>query len=325
MMEIKDILTRYRDDLQHVEENLDKYYRSYIELIPEITDYIINSGGKRLRPLLLMITSDLCGFTVERRYTMAAVMEFLHTASLLHDDVIDRAETRRGRAAANNIWGNSASVLVGDYLYSQAFKLMVEDGDPAVQKLLTTAAITMVEGETAQLIKCGDITITEDEYLRIIERKTAILISASCALGALLAKESETRVDALRTFGLKLGVAFQVTDDTLDYVATEEEFGKAIGMDLKEGKITLPLIRTLQQCSVDERSLIKKTLDNKHINGDHIKDITSLIEKYDGIDYALTKAKGFIAEAKSSLEQFDDSFPSDALITISDYIVRRRL
>lgn len=324
-MEIKDILNRYRDDLQHVEENLDKYYRSYIELIPEVTDYIINSGGKRLRPLLLMITSDLCGFTGERRYSLAAVMEFLHTASLLHDDVIDRAETRRGRTAANNIWGNPASVLVGDFLYSQAFKLMVEDGEPAIQKLLTNAAITMVEGETAQLIKCGDINITEDEYLRIIEQKTAILISASCALGGLLANVSETRVDALRTFGLKLGVAFQVTDDTLDYVATEEEFGKAIGMDLKEGKITLPLIRALHQCSADEKTLIKETLDCKDINGDQIKDITSLIEKYDGINYALTKAKGFIDEAKSSLEQFDDSFPRNALIAISDYIVRRKL
>lgn len=324
-MEIKDILFRYRDDLRNVEENLENYYRSYIQLIPELTDYIINSGGKRLRPLLLMITSDLCSFTGDRRYSLAAVMEFLHTASLLHDDVIDHAETRRGRTAANNIWGNPASVLVGDFLYSQAFKLMVEDGDPAIQKLLTNAAITMVEGETAQLIKCGDTTISEGEYIRIIEQKTAILISASCALGALLAKASDIQVDALQTFGMKLGVAFQVTDDTLDYVAEEEEFGKAIGMDLKEGKITLPLIRTLHQCSADERTLIKETLDRKDINGGQIKDITSLIEKYDGIAYALTKAKEFINEAKLSLEQFDDSFPRDALITISDYIVRRRL
>ncbi|HEU17954.1 MAG TPA: polyprenyl synthetase family protein [Deltaproteobacteria bacterium] len=325
MMEIKDILSRYQDDLRHVEENLDKYYRSYIELIPEVTDYIINSGGKRLRPLLLMITSDLCGFTGERRYTLAAVMEFLHTASLLHDDVIDHAETRRGRTAANNIWGNPASVLVGDFLYSQAFKLMVEDGHPPIQKLLTSAAITMVEGETAQLIRSRDTDITEDEYLRIIEQKTAILISASCALGALLAKVSKKKVNALRTFGLKLGVAFQVTDDTLDYVATKEEFGKAIGMDLKEGKITLPLIRTLHNCSTDERTLIKETLDRNDLDGNHIRDITSLIEKYDGINYALTKAKGFIDEAKSALKPFDDSFPKDALMTISDYILKRRL
>jgi octaprenyl-diphosphate synthase len=325
IMELQDIVSRYRDDLQRVEDNLDSYYRSYIQLIPEVTDYIINSGGKRLRPLLLMITSDLCGFTGDRRYTLAAVMEFLHTASLLHDDVIDHAETRRGKTAANNIWGNSASVLVGDFLYSQAFKLIVEDGDRDIQTLLTTAAITMVEGETAQLIRCGDITITEDDYLKVIEDKTAILISASCALGALLAKASEQWIDALKRFGMKLGIAFQVTDDTLDYVADEDEFGKAIGMDLKEGKITLPLIRTLHQCSPGEKALIHATLQGGQLDGDSVRHITALIDKYDGIDYALDRAKGFIEDAKTSLEPFTDSFPRQALVTISDYIIRRRL
>ncbi|MBN2687480.1 MAG: polyprenyl synthetase family protein [Deltaproteobacteria bacterium] len=324
-MELQEIVSRYRDDLQRVEDNLDSYYRSYIKLIPEVTDYIINSGGKRLRPLLLMITSDLCGFTGDRRYTLAAVMEFLHTASLLHDDVIDHAETRRGKTAANNIWGNSASVLVGDFLYSQAFKLIVEDGDRDIQILLTSAAITMVEGETAQLTRCGDITITEDDYLKIIEDKTAILISASCALGALLAKSSEQSIDALKRFGMKLGIAFQVTDDTLDYVADEDEFGKAIGMDLKEGKITLPLIRTLHQCAPDEKALIHKTFQGGQLDGDSVRNITALIEKYDGIDYALDRAKGFIEDAKTSLESYTDSFPRQALVTISDYIVRRRL
>ncbi len=324
-MQIQNILQRYGDDLKIVEEYLEKNYSSYIQIIPEVTDYIINSGGKRFRPLLLMISSDLCGYAGERRYSMAAVTEFLHTASLLHDDIIDHADTRRGQTAANNVWGNSVSVLVGDFLYSQAFKLMIEDGDPSLQKVLTSAAITMVEGETAQLTKCNDINITEEEYNSFIERKTAVLVSAACATGAVLAKAPQTTVDLLTNFGIKLGIAFQVTDDTLDYVATKEEFGKAIGMDFKEGKVTLPLIWTLKKCSPDEKGIVEKTLESKNISNNNIKEITSLINKYEGVDYALNKAGEYIKEAKLFLESFEDSAPKDALLAISDYIVERKL
>jgi octaprenyl-diphosphate synthase len=324
-MQITDVLQRYKDDLKTVEEYLEKNYSSYIQIIPEVTDYIINSGGKRFRPLLLMIASDLCGYTGERRYPMAAVTEFLHTASLLHDDIIDHADTRRGQAAANNVWGNSVSVLVGDFLYSQAFSLMIKDGDPSVQKVLTDAAITMVEGETFQLTKCGDINITGKEYLSVIENKTAVLISAACTTGALLAKAPQTTIDALSEFGMKLGIAFQLIDDTLDYVATEEEFGKTIGMDLKEGKITLPLIRTLKNCSPAEKKSVINLLENKNINGDDIQEIVSLINKHKAIDYSLNIARTYIREAKALLEPFDDSFPKEALLTISDYTVERRL
>jgi len=323
-MQIKDVLPRYKDDLKKVDEFLEKHYSSYINLIPEITDHIIQSGGKRFRPLLLMISSDLCGYQGDRRYSLAAVLEFLHTASLLHDDVIDHADTRRGQPAANNIWGNSASVLVGDFLYSQAFKLMIEDGDPSIQKLLSSAAVTMVEGETAELMKCNNINITEEECLSVIEKKTAILISAACTTGAMLAKAPETTIDALTEFGMKLGIAFQLTDDTLDYVAAEDEFGKAIGMDLKEGKITLPLIWALKKCSSAEKELVTKILASKNISEDNIIEIISLINKHGGIDYALNKAEEYIKKAKSSLESFDDSIPKDALLAISDYIVARR-
>jgi len=324
-MTIKDILELYKDDLQAVEDRLDTYYRSRINLIPEITDHIIHSGGKRIRPLLLIIAADLCGYCGDRCYTIAAVMEFLHTASLLHDDVIDHAETRRGRTAANRIWGNHASVLVGDYLYSHAFKLMVDDGDPAVQKMLTQAAIIMVEGETAQLAKCGDTAIAEAEYISIVERKTAILISAACGAGALLAHAPEAQVTALNNFGLNLGVAFQVTDDTLDYVAAEEEFGKAIGMDLKEGKITLPLIRALANCTPEEKASVTDTLGRSDITDDTVAAIRTLIEKHNGIEYALTKAANYITEGKAALDLFEDTAPKRALVTISDYILKRRL
>ena len=233
-MQLQDILNKYETDLKNIEDFLKGSVHSDVALIPEVSNHLISSGGKRFRPLLLLLTSDLCGYRGERRYVMSTVLEFIHTASLFHDDVVDHADTRRGKTSANNVWGNSASVLVGDYLYSKAFKLMAEDGDIAIVKLISTTSNTMAEGEVFQLIKSGDFEITEKEYFSLIEKKTAILISAASAIGAILAKASEARISALMRFGMRLGTAFQMTDDTLDYVAAEEKFGKAIGTDLRE-------------------------------------------------------------------------------------------
>jgi octaprenyl-diphosphate synthase len=324
-MEIQEVFSLYDDDIKRVEDYLEAQQKSYIQLIPEIANHIIHSGGKRLRPLLLLITSDLCGYEGERRYLLAAVMEFIHTASLLHDDVIDHADVRRGKNSANRVWGNSASVLVGDFLYSKAFKILAEDRDPAVQNLLSTTTITMVEGEISQLIRSGNIESTEKEYLSVIEKKTAILISASCAIGAILAKAPESDIEALARFGMRLGMAFQLTDDALDYVALEEEFGKSIGMDLKEGKITLPLIVAFKRCSPEERDLIKNVVENKETTGDDINEIISLISKYGGIDHTLNAADEYIKEGRTFLESFEDSTPKEALLAISDYVVKRKL
>jgi octaprenyl-diphosphate synthase len=308
-----------------VEKFIEEQQQSYVHLIPEITGYIINSGGKRLRPLLLMVSSDLCDYRGDRRYSIAAVIEFIHTASLLHDDVIDHATIRRGKTSANNLWGNSATVLVGDYLYAKAFKVLAEDKDPAVQKLLSITTTTMTEGEIIQLIKMGEINNSEREYLSVIEKKTAMLISAACALGAMLAKVSESKIEALTRYGMRLGMAYQLTDDALDYVAEEEEFGKAIGMDLKEGKTTLPLIRTLKKCSSHERALINSVLGKEEVQDNEIKEIISLINEYKGIEYAVEKAKEYVWEAKKFIESFKDKAPRDALFAISDYIVERKI
>lgn len=324
-MQIQDIFLRYENDLAMVEKFIEEQQQSYVHLIPEITGYIINSGGKRLRPLLLMISSDLCGYEGDRRYSMAAIIEFIHTASLLHDDVVDHAIIRRGKPSANSVWGNSATVLVGDYLYSKAFKVLAEDEDPAVQKLLSITTTTMTEGELIQLMKMGEINASERDYLSVIEKKTAVLISAACAVGAILAKAPESRIEALTRFGMRLGMAYQLTDDALDYVAEEEEFGKAIGMDLKEGKTTLPLIRTLKKCSSDEKALIKRALGSEDVKDSEIKEIISLIDGYKGIEYAMEKAKEYILEAKKFLESFEDTIPREALLAISDYIVERKL
>jgi octaprenyl-diphosphate synthase len=324
-MQLQDVLNRYAGDLKSVEEHMEKYLYSEIRLIPEVSNYLISSGGKRFRPLLLLIASDLCGYKGGNHYPLSAVIEFIHTASLLHDDVVDHAETRRGKASANHVWGNSASVLVGDFLYSKSFKLMTDHGNFSIVKLLSTTTNTMAEGEVLQLMKCGDINITEDDYLSVVEKKTAVLISAACAVAGILADAPEEKVGALTRFGMRLGMAFQITDDTLDYIAVEDEFGKAIGMDLKEGKITLPLIRALKKCSPEEKNLIKEIVKNKESDEEDIMKIVSLIDKYKGINYALNKAKVYIDEGKGFLESFGNSKAKTSFLTIADYIIERRL
>ncbi len=322
-MDIQDVFNHYADDMRVVEDLIGEHQRSYVHLIPEIADHIIGSGGKRLRPLLLIISSDLCGYKGQRRFPLASVMEFIHTASLLHDDVIDHAVIRRGKPSANTIWGNATSVLVGDYLYSSSFGILAEDGDQTIQKLLSATTSSMAEGEIIQLAKSGDINAGEKDYFSVIEKKTAILISAACAIGAILAEAPEVEIEALAKFGMRLGMAFQLTDDTLDYVATEDDFGKTIGMDLKEGKITLPLIRTFKKCQPDEKKIIQNAVENP--GDDAIKDVTSLIDTYGGIQYSLEKADMLIEEGKGFLAIFNDSVAKESFLRIADYVVERKL
>jgi octaprenyl-diphosphate synthase len=322
-MQMQDVFHYYGSDLKRVEEHMEMYLRSEVRLIPEIINHLIGSGGKRFRPLLLLAAAELCGYRGERRYPMSAIIEFIHTASLLHDDVIDHAETRRGKASANHVWGNAASVLVGDFLYSKSFKLMTDDGNPAILKLISTATNTMSEGEVFQLMKAGDIGITEKEYLSIVEKKTSILISAACAIGGILGSATDGQIEALTRFGMRLGTAFQITDDTLDYVAKEEEFGKAIGQDLSEGKLTLPLIRTMRKCTPAEKTFIRAGIEKK--DGEATAGIMTIMHRYDGIPYALGKARNCIDEAKALLNLFADSEAKTALLTIADYIIERRL
>ncbi|MFH1911881.1 MAG: polyprenyl synthetase family protein [Pseudomonadota bacterium] len=322
-MQIQDVFRYFRNDLMRVEEHMEKYLLSEVRLIPEIIHHLIGSGGKRFRPLLLLATSELCGYRGERLYPLSAIIEFIHTATLLHDDVIDHAETRRGKASANRVWGNAASVLVGDYLYSKSFRLMTDDGNLAIMKLISTTTNTMSEGEVFQLMKMGDVSITEKEYLSIVEKKTSILISAACAIGGILGNAPDSQIEALTRFGMRLGTAFQITDDTLDYVAKEEEFGKGIGQDLKEGKLTLPLIRTIKKCTPEERLLIRKGIEERTEGA--IAEIMTLIPRYDGIPYAMAKAKSCIDDAKGFLTSFNDSEVKTALHTIADYIIERRL
>ncbi len=324
-MKIQDVFQKYGEGLQRVELYMTSHLHSEVKLIPEVVHHLIGSGGKRFRPLLLLVAADLCGYRGDRCYRLASVIEFIHTATLLHDDVVDGASTRRGKDSANHVWGNAASVLVGDFLYSQAFSLLADDGSMSIMKLLAASTSAMSEGEVFQLMRCGDTGLTEKEYLSIIEKKTSILISAACAIGGILGSHSETEIQSLTRFGMRLGSAFQITDDILDYAAQKEEFGKEIGKDLLEGKITLPLIHTLKKCSAPERRKTKEILAGKEPDISRIGEIIALVEKYDGIGYAGRKAAACIEVAKELLNAFPDSPARTAMSAISDYVLTRRL
>jgi len=324
-MLIQDVFSAYKDGLQQVEKYINEYITSEIKLIPEVAHHLIDSGGKRFRPLLLLISSGICGYRGDQRFPMAAAMEFIHTATLLHDDVIDQATIRRGRTSANNVFGNAVSVLVGDFLCFKSFRLLTETGNLDILQLISRIAYIMSEGEVFQLIKRGDINLTEEEYLTIIEKKTAVLISAACATGAILGSASPEKIDALSQFGKNIGMAFQITDDTLDYTGQEQEFGKSIGKDLEEGKITLPLIFAIKQSTEEEKDKIKKIIIRKKGSQKAAREILRLIKKYNGIDYSLLCAEKFIRDAQTQLNVFPECLEKDQLNAVAGYILSRNI
>ena len=322
-MQIQDVFSAYKDDLQQVEKCINDNVISEIKLIPEVAHHLIDSGGKRFRPLLLLISSGICGYRGEQRFPLAAAMEFIHTATLLHDDVIDQATIRRGKTSANNVFGNAVSVLVGDFLCFKSFRLLTEVGNLDILQLISRIAYIMSEGEVFQLIKRGDINLTEEEYLTIIEKKTAVLISAACATGAILGSASPEKIDALSQFGKNIGMAFQITDDILDYTGKEQEFGKSIGKDLEEGKITLPLIFAIKQSTEEEKGKIKETITRKKGSQKAACEILRLIKKYNGIDYSLQRAEKFIRDAQIQLNVFSECLEKSQLNAVAGYILSR--
>ncbi len=325
-MTIQDVFQHYAVDLRQVETFMEREFRSEVALIPEISRYLIGSGGKRFRPLLLIACANLSGYRGERCARLASVLEFIHTATLLHDDVIDEGQLRRGKASANTVWGNAASVLVGDFLYSKSFRILSDDGSIDVLRLMSETTNIMSEGEVFQLIRSGDVRITEEDYLTIIEKKTAILMAAACAIGGILGERGSAGVEALRRFGLLLGMAFQMTDDTLDYMAEEALFGKTIGKDLQEGKLTLPLIAALARSPEAERSRIIGLVEEMKRTGgaDGVGEVVDCIRRHGGISYTLGKAEAFVEEARACLDGFDSSEARQHLLAIAGFILERR-
>jgi len=323
-MDISGVVDFMKEDLKKVDRQFEMNFRSQAFLIPAIGKHILGSGGKRIRPLLLLLTSRLCGYEGDRCIPLASIVEFVHTATLLHDDVVDGADLRRGEKSANVVWGNQASVLVGDFLFTKSFSLLVEDGDPRVLKVMGDATTSMAEGEVLQLMQTSDIEISADEYYQVVINKTAVLISAACEIGGLLGNVSSEALSALKTYGMEVGISFQLMDDCLDYVADSKEFGKVLGGDLIEGKITLPLIYCLQECSEDEKQIISDVVDKEDAQEpSDFEEILKLIQKYDSISRVREEARRRINSAKDVLKIFAPSTAREALESVADYVVDR--
>ncbi|NWF94136.1 MAG: polyprenyl synthetase family protein [Syntrophaceae bacterium] len=319
------ILELIGEDVRKVDQEFRKNLRSRVPIIPVVGEHLLLGGGKRFRAKLLLLSAKLCGYRGERHVSMASLIEFLHTATLLHDDVVDRADLRRGVLTANSIWGNEVSVLVGDFLFTKCFSLMVENGNWKILQVIAKATTTMAEGELEELMKTNDLSLTEEDYLSIVARKTASLISAATQIGAILGNVPKEQEEALSAFGMDVGIAFQLIDDNLDYTSREEEFGKKIGIDLQDGKITLPLIVALSHCNEEERDRIRWAVEAHPIRKEAFLAVVKIIEKYDGIDYTRKRATGYVESAKRRLDPFPDSREKEALCAMADYVLERRL
>jgi octaprenyl-diphosphate synthase len=288
-------------DMQSVNRIIVDRMQSPVALIPQLAGYIVAAGGKRLRPLLTLAAAELCGYAGGRHHKLAAAVEFIHTATLLHDDVVDESERRRGQSSANTLFGNQASVLVGDFLFSRSFELMVEDGSLDVLRILSRASAVIAEGEVLQLATTNNLETSEAEYLAVVSAKTAALFAASCEIGAIVATRPAGDADALNRFGLNFGIAFQIVDDVLDYSAREALLGKTIGDDFREGKMTLPVVYAIGRANDVERAFWRRTLeDMEHREGDLDNAIT-LIERHNGFADAILLARRHGALALEAL------------------------
>ena len=297
---------------------------SPVALIPQLAAHIVAAGGKRLRPVLTLAAARLCGYAGGARHVqLAACVEFIHTATLLHDDVVDESTLRRGLASANAVFGNKASVLVGDFLFARAFQLMVDDGSLTVLRILSAAAATIAEGEVLQLVTQNDLSTPEDRYLDVVRGKTAALFAAACEVGAVVADRPETEAAALREFGMNLGIAFQLVDDALDYAADQARLGKTVGDDFREGKITLPVLRAYDAGDAAEREFWRRTIETGEQNEADLETALALMARHGAIAATLDRAAHYAEAAASALAIFPDSKLRRALAEVCTYTVRR--
>ncbi|MDE2018613.1 MAG: polyprenyl synthetase family protein [Hyphomicrobiales bacterium] len=296
---------------------------SDVEMIPEVARHLIDSGGKRLRPMLTIACAALCGYRGQGHVKLAASVEFMHTATLLHDDVVDESDMRRGRPAARMVWGNEASVLVGDFLLGQSFKMMVEVGSLACLDTLSTAATVIAEGEVMQLAAAKDTATTEDAYLAVIRSKTAALFASACEVGAILAGRGKAEIEACRAYGANLGIAFQLVDDALDYGGSSAALGKNVGDDFREGKITLPVVLAFRRGSQDERAFWRKALEAGEATDADLAKAQGLMRKHRAIEDTVERARHYAAMAKDALGLFAGGELKDALLDAVDFCVAR--
>ncbi len=319
----KEVFDLVRADLQKVEEEFCQQSISSVQPITEIGQYLQGNGGKRLRPALVLLSSKLCGFEGQAAIRLGTVVELIHTATLVHDDVIDEAELRRGRPSTNSRWGNHLSVLAGDWLYMQAFNIALGERNFKILDLFIAMTQAMVEGELLQLTWQRRIDVPEDVYFELTYRKTAYLFSVCLRLGAVLAGKSEEEENLLGSYGLNLGLSFQLIDDVLDFTSSEEVLGKPTGNDLREGRVTMPLIYLLQRCTQEEAQKVKPVLAEGGFNSLRFSEILDLIDRYDTLRAAREKAQEFAQKARRSLEIFPDNPYKDALRSLPDFMLDR--
>jgi len=320
---LAEIFEPVREELARVEREFARHLQSRVELIPEMGKYVQMGGGKRVRPAVLLMASRLCGYTGDRGVLNAAVVEFIHTATLVHDDIIDGAETRRGRLTAHARWGSDITVLLGDYLYIRSMAMALTQDTLEVVRLLCDVTLRMIEGELYQLSKKGEINISEDEHLDIVRRKTAYLFGGCARIGGILGNAKPEQERALQEYGVSLGMSFQLIDDLLDFSGDQTALGKPVGGDLREGKVTLPVIRLLQRGDADTNEMVASVVREGNCTPERWEDICRLLHETRSVEYAMFKAQEFAAIAKKQLYLFPPSHERDALMALPDYILAR--
>jgi octaprenyl-diphosphate synthase len=310
-------------DMEKVNQTILARTGSDVTMIPEVANHLISSGGKRLRPILTLASAGLCGYGGEGHIKLAAAVEFMHTATLLHDDVVDESDLRRGKAAARVLWGNEVSVLVGDFLLGQAFKMMVEVGSLPCLDVLSSAAAVIAEGEVMQISAAKDTATSEDAYLAVIRAKTAALFSAACEVGPILAGRGKAEIEACRGYGANLGIAFQLIDDALDYGGSAAKLGKNVGDDFREGKITLPVVLSFRRGSIEDREFWRRTLERGEIAEGDLELALALMKKHRALEDTVERARHYGAMARDALELFSPSPWKHALRDAVDFAVQR--
>jgi octaprenyl-diphosphate synthase len=319
-----DLLRRLVEpEMREVNHLIIERLQSPVALIPELARHLIAAGGKRIRPMLTLIAARLCGAEGRRQVGLAASVEFIHTATLLHDDVVDASELRRGRATANAVWGNKAPVLVGDFLFSRAFQLMVEDGDLRALEILSGASAVIAEGEVAQLVTSNDTATTEAQYLEVVSGKTATLFEAACQLGAVVAKRPARQERALAAYGRNLGIAFQLVDDALDYSAHQAVLGKTVGDDFRDGKITLPVILAVQRGDEEARAFWRRTLEAGDQQDGDLDRALALLAGSRALADTLARAEAYGDHARRALDGFPPSPARAAMLDLVDFCIER--
>ncbi len=320
-MDLSPILALTRADREAVDREINRRLKSEVALINQLGGYIIHSGGKRLRPLIVILAARAMGYDGDRHITLAAIVEFIHTATLLHDDVVDASALRRGQATANSVFGNEASVLTGDFLYSRAFEMMVDVGSLRVMEILATTTNTIAEGEVLQLLNCHDPNVTEDQYFRVIYGKTAKLFEAAARLGAVISGSDGATEQALTVYGMHLGTAFQLIDDVLDYSADSRTLGKNVGDDLAEGKPTLPLLHVLREGNTEQQAVVRMAIE--HGGLDHIDAVLAAIESTGANAYTARRAESEAERAIQAIAAIPGSPYKQALLDLARFSIHR--